>query len=581
MFLNKTASPTRGEMLLLFLHTMALAVAVAEARGRPVVTTSLGDVRGNALQEADEFLGIPYGAAARFRAATTRTEAFDEGSLDASYYGPACLQTLTSSKTYGVEHGCHVINVWRPAGAAPGAKLPVMLFVPGGSNDFGEAEPYNASVMAANQNAVITSINYRVGPFGFLAFASDAAAGRETGNHALTDIQAALRFLRREIGAFGGDASRLTLFGQSSGAGLALLHTVVPTSRDLFEGVLSQSGGLGAGSLRSSLATTGVLARALNCTSRGFASERECMLAATGDELVFAQGVSCLTPNDCSALTSWGPAVDGVLVPDDPAALLAAGKVNPAAVALGANTNDSYLFIQEQGPVRREAYIKRLRAEVYPPNATLADALLKVYPPKPGRHADNIDRVGWYSSDAMLCGLRRTAHAFAAAKAHSGGTYLYRYNYWFQSNKTCTAVANYHPPELGSMHQDEISFVFGQPIFMNIGYTNCSVPGWAGYDPSCLGCRFDAREAGFARSVGRLWTNFAASGDPNRRRAASSSAAEDEEEWPPIGTDRNVYLHPTAGREQLMAHEAALGRPEACALWDEIDAASSEAKRAV
>ena len=77
-----------------------------------------------------------------------------------------------------------------------------MLFIPGGSNDFGEAEPYNASVMASNHAALICSINYRVGPFGFLSFAEDAAAGHETGNHALTDIQAALRFLRREAKAF-------------------------------------------------------------------------------------------------------------------------------------------------------------------------------------------------------------------------------------------------------------------------------------------------------------------------------------------------------------------------------------------
>ena len=56
------------------------------------------------------------------------------------------------------------------------------------------------------------------------------------------------------------------------------------------------------------------------------------------------------------------------------------------------------------------------------------------------------------------------------------------------------------------MHQDEVSFVFGQPIFMNLGFTNCSQPGWPGYDATCRGCTFDVKEAAFARSVGRLWT---------------------------------------------------------------------------
>ena len=198
---------------------------------------------------------------------------FDVQPLPATYYGPACKQVLSSTTNYGVEE-CHFLNVWRPAGASAAASLPVMLFIPGGSNDFGEAEPYNASAMAADQKAVITSINYRVGPFGFAALREDHQQGRTTGNHALTDIQAALRFLRAHVAAFGGDAKRLTLFGQSSGGGLAVLHSVIPSSKGLFEGVLSQSGGLSAAPLVRSFATTDVLATALNCSARGHALAR-------------------------------------------------------------------------------------------------------------------------------------------------------------------------------------------------------------------------------------------------------------------------------------------------------------------
>jgi carboxylesterase type B len=92
-----------------------------------------------------------------------RTKPFDATPLEATYYGPACKQILSSTSNYGVEFGCHVLNIWRPKGTTADAKLPVMMFVPGGSNDYGEAEPYNASAMAAHQNAIITSINYRVG----------------------------------------------------------------------------------------------------------------------------------------------------------------------------------------------------------------------------------------------------------------------------------------------------------------------------------------------------------------------------------------------------------------------------------
>ena len=414
---------------LLFVATATVSLA----RPAPLVHTALGPVRGNALGEADEFLGLPYASAARFEAAIPRSEPFATSPLAATYYGPACKQVLTSTSTYGVEHGCHVLNVWRPAGTTSGAKLPVMLYVPGGSNDFGEAEPYNASQMAAHQNSVITSINYRVGPFGFAALRDDSRQGRTTGNHALTDIQAALRFLRAHIGAFGGDPSRVSLFGQSSGGGLAILHATIPSSAGLFAGVLSQSGSLSASRLASSLATTSVLATALNCTRRGYSSTKLCLLNASDDALVYAQGVSCLTPNQCSSDTSWSPTVDGVLIPDTPLSLVAAGKVNAVNVALGANTNDSYLFISTEGPLRRAAYTRGLEALAYG-DAALAKQLLDLYPPKPGWLADNIDRKGWYASDRMLCSFRRTAKALAHAPPLRGRAFLYRYDYWFQSN---------------------------------------------------------------------------------------------------------------------------------------------------
>jgi len=246
-------------------------------------------------------------------------------------------------------------------------------------------------------------------------------------------------------------------------------------------------------------------------------------------------------------------------LPAPPEALLAAGKVNPVHVALGANTNDSFLFISTQGPLSRKAYLEGLTAEA-DGNHSLAQRLVQLYPPKPSWSADNIDRKGWYSADRMLCGYRRTAERLSQSLP-GGHAYLYRYNYWYQSNASCTAVANYHEPYYGSMHQDEVSFVFGQPIFMNLGFTNCSVPGWAGFDPSCLGCAFDARESGFSNTMGRLWTSF---------------AADRPSEWPKFGASggKNVLLEPSKlwlpGVRQIMRTETKMGRPERCALWDEI-----------
>ena len=305
---------------------LPLLIALSAARAPPTVRTSLGAVRGNALLHADEFLGLPYGAAERFEPAVMRSEPFGAEPLDASYYGPACKQTLSATETYGVEHGCHVLNIWRPKGTSAGADLPVMLFIPGGSNDFGEAEPYNASEMAATHRAVITSANYRVGPFGFAAFKE---RGAQTGNWALTDHQAALRFVRQHVRAFGGDPRRLTLFGQSSAGGLSLLHAVAPSSAGLVQGLLAQSADLSASPLSYSLSTTSALAQQLNCTKGQ--SPKACLLAASADALVFAEK---------PAGAGWSPTVDGVMIPADPSVLVAKGAVNNVSVALGCNTND-------------------------------------------------------------------------------------------------------------------------------------------------------------------------------------------------------------------------------------------------
>ena len=388
------------------LAAVLLLAAGASARERPTVSMTIGAVRGNALGDvADEFLGIPYGDAPRFEPAVVRTAPL-EGTLDGSYFGPACLQVLTNVTTYGVEHGCHVLNVWRPAGAAADAALPVIMFVPGGSNDFGEAEPYNASMLASAQHAVVASINYRVGPFGFLAFEEDVGE-RATGNWALTDIQAALVFLRREVGAFGGDPTRLTIFGQSSGASLCNLHAVLPSSGGLLEGIVSESGGLDAGDARSALKNERVVADYLGC---GNATRKACVANASGDDLVYSQDVHCFTPNDCSAATSWGPVVDGFLLPDAPARLLARSEVNDVALVLGANTNDSYLFIMNKGPVKERDYVASLREDARG-DAKAFRELERRYPATADPR-ENSRRMGWKASDSMLCGAWRRLLVF-------------------------------------------------------------------------------------------------------------------------------------------------------------------------
>lgn len=596
----------------------------------PIVNTTLGPILGAALLGGggvDQFLGVPYGNAQRFRAATVWSTPYATRPLNALTFGPACFQFLTSNTTYGQEHGCLIANIWRPSSAAPADKLPILVYVPGGENAFGEAGPYNASQLAADQRAVVVGINYRVGAFGFLAFAEDHEAGEPTGHYALSDIQAALQWIKREGSAFGGDPSRLTLVGQNSGGGLVLMHAFAPSSAGLVQGLLAQSGSVGAVALATAVASnTQHIARECGCAARGFTSIRRCLEATDAAQIVFAQGVHCVTPNVCSLSTTWSPVADGVFLPRAPSEMLAAGKVNPGvSVVMGANTNDTNLFVSgvtTSLPFPVPAFVYQLALRVLSRKGAHGtyERLLRLYPPHRHRpFANHSDRLGWVFSDAFLCSTLRTARSFATAGA---ATFVYRHDHFFQSNEVCTAVPNYHAPSLGALHQDELSFVFGQPIFMDLGGTpalgaplNCSVAGSPYFDRSCVDCVFSPHELGYARSVGRFWTNFGATGDPNRRSAASATDAQDaaadahddEDEWPRVVANssaaRDVHtavLRPerpsplssssaaglfTPTRRQRMASEVGMGRAEKCAVWDslgmreeELEAAMAEVK---
>jgi carboxylesterase type B len=546
-----------------------------------IANTSLGTLVGLHLSSGvKQFLGVPYATASRLEAAQPRTRRYTPDPLPALDFGPACLQFLTANTTYGAEVGCLVLNAWLPPTAGATSSVPTLVYVPGGENAFGEAGPYNASQLALDQHVVVAALNYRVGPFGFLAFEEDVVAKRPTGNYALTDIQAGLAYLRRELAhAFGGDPEQLTLFGQSSGGGLALMHAFLPSSRGLMRGILSESSDAAAVSLRSALANTRQVARALRCAERGFnaSDSRACVLASSGASIVAAQGITCANPSECLVSTPWAPVVDGHLLPDTPAALLHQHAINtPLSVAVGFNTNDSNLFVSgitERLPfaVPAAAYTLAVRI-IAGGSAAHAAALLRHYPPLADPRANHSSRLGWLLSDRDLCGARRLAAHLDAAGAT---TYAYRFNHWFRSNTICTAVPNYHAPSLGAMHQDELSFVFAQPIFMDLGgvLPNCSVRSAKAFDPSCLGCQFDTLEAGFATSVGALWSRFAT----QRRRSTGEYGAG---EWPAFSAthDVNLVLEPDRSaahlRAQRMRAERAFGREAACRLWDAIDAGS-------
>ena len=265
------------------------------------------------------------------------------------------------------------------------------------------------------------------------------------------------------------------------------------------------------------------------------------------------------------------------VVPSDPIQMLSDGDINPGmALIMGAQTNDSNkelfpAFLKKDGSLRAlptDAYLESLNLLVPKNNEHLFRDVLKMYPshndnpkdPVLGGSVSNLRNLGSATTDIMLCGARRRLSMIN--KRYPGKAFMYRFNYWYQSNKNCTAEPNYHSAQFGSQHEDEVTFVMGQPNFMQGGsccgvfgdHTNSTAhPNISAcpLDPQCAACYapekfdphheggytpyFNSTEAAFAEAVGQFWTNFASSQNPNVRAKAGEGGQEgagDDGVWP-------------------------------------------------
>ncbi len=206
----------------------------------PVVTTAFGDVRGECGGGVVRFLGVPYGRLGGRFLPVEPPERWG-GVRDASSFGPACPQVfdevIVDGLPGGFDEDCFSVNVWTPA--ADDARRPVLVWVHGGgfSSGSGAEVWYPGDTLATRGDIVVVTINYRVGCLGWLHLA-DLAEPRfaQSGNLGLLDTIAALRWVRDNIEAFGGDPGRVTVAGESAGGHLAGALLAAPSARGLFHG---------------------------------------------------------------------------------------------------------------------------------------------------------------------------------------------------------------------------------------------------------------------------------------------------------------------------------------------------------
>ena len=202
-------------------------------------------MRGVVAADHRLFAGIPYAAppVGPLRWQPTRNRAAPwPGVRDATGFGPRCMQDLGGDLELGrqTDEDCLSLNVWTPRADSQQPR-PVMVWIHGGAFINGSGGIYDARRLAARGDIVVVTINYRLGALGFLAHPALGAPG-QVGNYGLADQQAALRWVRDNIAAFGGDPGKVTIAGESAGGMSVCDHLVAPGSRGLFRAAIIQSG---------------------------------------------------------------------------------------------------------------------------------------------------------------------------------------------------------------------------------------------------------------------------------------------------------------------------------------------------
>jgi para-nitrobenzyl esterase len=300
----------------------------------PVVMTTKGAVAGTAAEAMNEYLGIPYAAppvgALRWR--PPQPPAAWSGVRQATAFAPECPQAPGGFPpgSGAQSEDCLYLNVFVPQAAGRG-RLPVMVWMPGGANVSGDSAGYDPARLAA-RGVIVVTMDYRLGVLGFLAHPALTAEQGTSGDYGLMDQQAALRWVRQNIDAFGGNSDNVTLFGESAGGYDTIDQLASPLARGLFQKAIVESGSavFGEESLSAAEAQGQQAATAMGCTDQSLA----CMRAAPVSAVLAA-----------TAPSSGDVDIDGTVLPQPVSAggqypVFSARQFNHVPVMIGTNHDE-------------------------------------------------------------------------------------------------------------------------------------------------------------------------------------------------------------------------------------------------
>lgn len=349
-----------------------LCAGTAQAQESRQVKIAQGSMRGAVQDGVASFRAIPFAAApvGQLRLRPPQAPKPWYGLRDATKDGPACPQTQSGDPAgkASVDEDCLLLNIFAPATAT--GKQPVMVWIHGGGFNIGfsGARQYDPSPLVKEGGIIVVSINYRLGTLGLLATKSLDAKGAPSGNYAIRDQQAALRWVRANIAAFGGDPRNVTIVGESAGAASVLALVASPLSRGLFQRAIAQSPPNDAhASRRADGEQKGAaLAVALGCPEGR--DQANCLRQLPVDAILKVRA-------------SLGLVQDTQVLPRDPYAALRDGRFNRVPMIIGTNLHEGWFFVS--GTERRLGHPMtetEYAAEAKSAFGDNAEAVMRQYP---------------------------------------------------------------------------------------------------------------------------------------------------------------------------------------------------------
>ena len=456
------------------LLVVMFCAGIAMAQQPAPVKVEDGLLQGTYEDGLTVYKGIPFAATpvGDLRWCPPQPTAKWDGVQQATKFGPSPIQG--SGTGPNMSEDCLYLNVWTPSKSASD-RIPVLVWIYGGAFNFGStSDPMYNGANLAKKGVVLVSITYRVGQLGFFADPELSAESPHhvSGNYGILDMIAGLKWVKKNIAAFGGDPNKVTIFGESAGGIAVSILCASPLAKGLFEGAISESGG-NFGPPRPTAYPGENLKRLAD-------AERAGQLYVDSAKVSSIAELRMIPADKLPRIRglAW-PIIDGWVIPDDQYKLYEGGEFNDTPILVGYNSDEGASFSPPKQTT--EQYVASVKSRYGP----FADTLLKAYPvgsgtaPKTARDLMRDAAFGW--------------HTWSWARLESEKGKHKAYLYYFDQHPNYPKDSPRYG--YGSPHGQEVVYVFEHLDAKN---------------PQTTKTDLDISDA-----MATYWTNFAKYGNPN------------------------------------------------------------------